>query len=287
MSPRHRRKSHPARNPRGRVPPGGGEADTATTGRTSRVGPSSAHEDFWNALDERIAAKVAEFTPTLGTVVGMDGGAVKVQMDEEDDLSAAEIAQRVGFSKHLGARYLEGQRVLVSKTRSGRAVVAPIGDIGGQDDYVVDDADMFDNAISNRHIQVNSITRDEVAAGSIANHHIDRQDRLRGDAIQTGTLDKTHLNQPFQTELTNTQQAANQAETKADTAQTQAGNAKTAADNAKNRADSAWTKADNAAGSAQTAKNIADNVKVIADRHTTQIKELQTRVNKLAQQGNN
>lgn len=184
MSPRNHRHHHRTRN--GRSDSGNGASDTAESGG-SLGGPGSPHEMLWQQIEDRIAEMVAEYTPTLGTVVGQDGGAVRVQLDEEDD------AREVGFAKKKGTRYDTNERVLVGKTRGGRHVVlGPITDKQGQAERAVANEDLHDDAVGRRNIQVDSVGPDELAGGAVDNSHLSGGS-VTGDKIAGNSVDRKHI----------------------------------------------------------------------------------------------
>jgi hypothetical protein len=192
--PHHQTKPRPPRHNTHRPPRrgAGGGGDEGGGGFGGGLGPSGIHEQFMARIQEMIQDTVLEYAPTTGTVVGMDGGSVRVIGDEDTE------PRQVGYPKKKGTRYLPGERVITQKTRSGRNVVmGPVGTKGGQDDYVVAGEDMFDLSIENRHIKPDAVTADEVLNGSLTSKQLSTApaDRLTSDHIGINQIIRSHLAQ--------------------------------------------------------------------------------------------
>jgi hypothetical protein len=185
MPPRHRRRQRHDRDKRGRSDPFSNESDSDGTG--AGVGPSGMHEAFWDQIHRSIDERVLEFAPTTATVMGMDGGRVKVHLDDEDD------PREIGFSRRKGTRYDDDERVLVGKTRGGRQIVlGTFTDKTGYDERGVANEDMHDDAIDNRLISENAVQGYNITDGSIDQDHIQGQS-IRGDHIQSGQIQASHI----------------------------------------------------------------------------------------------
>lgn len=164
-----------------------GQTDTAESG-TDNAGslgtPGGLHELLWQQIEDRMVEIVMDLAvPTLGTVVGMDGGSVRVQLDEEDDV------REVGFPKVKGTRHDPGERVPVFKTRGGRQfLLPPVIDQQGQAERAVDDADIHDDAIATRHIGDNQVTGGKIPNREIKSDHLSTKNSPGGAAVQSGNI---------------------------------------------------------------------------------------------------
>lgn len=102
--------------------------------------PSREHEEVIRVIRDIVEDVLEERLPTLGRVVGMDGGRVLVHLDDEDE------ERTVGFQRKKGQQYQTGERVVVMLTRSGDYVALgtltdKIGKAGagvGDDDLLQD-----------------------------------------------------------------------------------------------------------------------------------------------------
>ncbi len=171
---------------------GSGGAEGSGLPRKRAAAPMPEHEDFARTLTAFVEDILDAYLPKMATVNGMDGGRIKVQMDEEEE------ARDVGFPRQAGATYKTGDRVLVVPSRSGDPmVVGPIrtetgaaGQAVGQDDIMdgnvtstklapqavqtknigagaVDQTQIAENAVTANKIARNSITKDELKPGAV------------------------------------------------------------------------------------------------------------------------
>lgn len=171
---------------KGRSDPQSTEPDSVSAGG-SGVGPTSLHEDFWAQIQSMIDTSVGDQAITTGTVQGRDGGRIRVLSDEEDE------PRQVGFPKHKGTRYASGERVLLGKTKGGRHVVlGTFTEKDGQDEYAVDNADLYPDSIDNRTLKANSVLGYNIPNNEIDGDHI-AANQIRGDHIQQGVIGRGHI----------------------------------------------------------------------------------------------
>jgi hypothetical protein len=169
------------RDRRGRSDPFASDVDRDTGG--SAFGPTGTHEAFWDTIGRMIDERVIEFAPTTGTVTGMDGGRVKVHLDDEDE------PREIGFPRRKGTRYDTNERVLVGKTRGGRQIVlGTFTDKTGYDERGVANEDLHDDAIDNRALRANAVHGYNVRHREITGDHLSTKHTPGGAAVTSAHI---------------------------------------------------------------------------------------------------
>jgi hypothetical protein len=167
-----------------------------------------------------------ESQTSIGTVVGDDGGTVRVQIDEEAG------PREVGFPRMRGQRFTKGQRVPIHRAKGGNEFLGgSLSTVAGRDP-VVDKADMVDESVDN-----------DVLHQTVKNNITDAQQKG-----QQGINDAKRADDE-----------AKEARRRADNAQSDANKGINDAQNAKNDAQDAKQDASAAQNDANDAKSIAQD----------------------------
>lgn len=114
---------------------------TRTTKPRGASGQVTAeHEALARLFMEVMYTVMQETATSIGTVIGDDGGKVRVQIDEESG------PREVGFPRMRGQRFTAGQRVPVHRAKGGNEFLGgSISSQGGRDP-AVDKADLMGGA---------------------------------------------------------------------------------------------------------------------------------------------
>lgn len=102
--------------------------------------------ELWGRVEEMIDARQA----TFGTVVGRDGGKVRVRMDDEDE------DRVIGFPRSLGVAYEDGDRVRIDFNRDGDPSIGGVIS-GGNGDGRVKNEQLGTDAVDERAIKPRAI----------------------------------------------------------------------------------------------------------------------------------
>lgn len=146
---------------------------------SSRPGPE--HEALIRMIYDMIDTRLDDRLPKLGTVRGMDGGKVRVQIDDEDD------PRSVGFPRKTGQRYRNGDRVVLMPTQSGGGDHVVLGTVTGNQgkasEGVVDTADLAQNAVTKTELAQNAVDTGNVVDNAIT------EGKIKDNAVSNSKLD--------------------------------------------------------------------------------------------------
>ncbi len=146
--------------------------------RRANTRPMPEHEAFLAMIKGMIAEEMDTRTATMGTVVGAEGGGVRVHLDEEDE------ARELGVPRKLGQSYDPGDRVKVTPLRSGELVVdGTVSTASGKAAKRVRGDDIDDEAVGNAHVAKDSIDERTIKPGGV------RASNVGGKQIRTEHLD--------------------------------------------------------------------------------------------------
>lgn len=157
--------------------------------------PGPVHEALYSQLMDDVRAMIEEYAPTTGTVTGMDGGKVLVQVDEESS------PREVGIPRERGRKYEVGDRVRLQRTRgSGKDQYTALGSVSTKDgkDPAVDSDQMYDGAVTDKHIKKGAVTRDAIGSGAVGTNEVEEKSlplsKLNQNAQNTidGKAEKSH-----------------------------------------------------------------------------------------------
>lgn len=141
------------------------QVPSATRGR-----PGPVHEALYSQIMADVKAMVEEYAPTTGTVTGMDGGKVLVQVDEES------TPREVGIPREKGRKYEKGDRVRLQRSRgSGKDQYTALGQVStkaGKDPAVGSD-EIYDNSVDQGHLRNKSVGRDQLQGGSVGQSEVE------------------------------------------------------------------------------------------------------------------
>jgi len=134
--------------------------------RSSEGRPGPVHEEFWNAIVEMVREEVFASMPTVGTVVGHDGGTIRVQVDDEDD------EREIGIPRVRGMRHEVGDRVKVTPLRGGDLIAE--GSLSTKEGYdpAVDFEDLHKDSVRAEQLKQNSVTNDAIEPGAVTQDSI-------------------------------------------------------------------------------------------------------------------
>jgi hypothetical protein len=154
--------------------------------RAARV--SQEHIEFWDVMKRFIRDEVEPLVPQLGTVVGNDGGRIRIRRDGDDEPGT------LGIARNKGVRHQAGDRVVTIPTPSGdRAVIAVLstGD-GPAGRRAVSDTEMMDNAVDNRVLAGNSVDTSQLRPSSVVRNHLTpgliANEHLGGNAVGSSNI---------------------------------------------------------------------------------------------------
>jgi hypothetical protein len=123
-------------------------------------------DQVWGMVQQIVADAMTSVTPTMGTVVGRDGGSVRVNMDEEG------VDRQVGFPRSKGVDYQSGDRVLVHQVKGGQRVI--LGKVDSDsNEQAVDGAQMRDRAVGNRIIDNSAVDTGNIRDRSVTGGKLD------------------------------------------------------------------------------------------------------------------
>lgn len=123
-------------------------------------------DQVWGMVQGMVQDALTQALPTMGTVVGRDGGGVRVNMDEEG------VDRQVGFPRSKGVDYQQGDRVLVHQVKGGERVI--VGKVDSDsNEQAVDGAQMRDNAVANRVLAGNAVDTGNLKDGSVTSGKLD------------------------------------------------------------------------------------------------------------------
>lgn len=174
---------------------------------TMRTRPTPVHEELARVIQEMVRSELEAMASTMGTVVGTDGGMIRVQVDEEGD------PREVGIPAIKGQRHSTGNRVLLHRLRGKDWV------LGGS---ISSNAAGFDPAVGNNDLLNDAVDR-RALHGSVVND-IDTARNHADDGINKAN---------------NAQSDANDARSRANNAQSSANDARSRANDAQDRANAA------------------------------------------------
>lgn len=162
---------------------------------STRGRPGPVHQALYSQIMEDVKAMIEEYAPTTGTVTGMDGGKVLVQVDEES------TPREVGIPREKGRKYEVGDRVRLQRSRgSGKDQYTALGQVStksGKDPAVGAD-EIYDDSIAQGHLKNKSVGRDQIQGGAIGGSEVEDKsipfDKLNENArgIINGKSDKGH-----------------------------------------------------------------------------------------------
>jgi hypothetical protein len=197
----------------------------------SRTRPTPVHEELARVIQEMVRTELEAMASTMGTVVGTDGGMIRVQVDEEGD------PRQVGIPAIKGQRHSVGNRVLLHRLRGKDWV------LGGS---ITNNSAGFDPAVGNQDLH-NDVVDYRALDGIIANDISTARTRADDGISRANTAQGTANNAVSaagnaQNTANDARNRANTAQGTANTAQDRANSAQSTADNAKNTADAARKK---------------------------------------------
>jgi hypothetical protein len=160
--------------------------DPTRVRKTKERAPTSSDSsnEFWRMMESWFSERTKDMMPTMGTVVGKDGGGVKVKLDDEG------IDRQVGFPRSRGIDYQNGMRVLTGMTKSGERVI--LGGVdSGNNEQAVGANQLFDKSVDSRHVANDAIDTGHVKDRAINSSKLDSDVSKKIDAAATKTdLDK-------------------------------------------------------------------------------------------------
>lgn len=117
------------------------------------------NQDFVDTVVSRLLERMQEMgmegRSAIGTVIGKDGGRVRVKLDDDDD---EEEPRKIGFDRALGVAYEDGDRVAVGYSRSGQEMIlANMG--GGTTDKRVKNEQLDDGAVDGRALKGGTVVK--------------------------------------------------------------------------------------------------------------------------------
>lgn len=162
---------------------------------STRGRPGPVHEALYSQIMEDVKAMIEEYAPTTGTVTGMDGGRVLVQVDEESS------PREVGLAREKGRKYEVGDRIRLQRSRgSGKDQYTALGQVStkaGKDPAVGKD-EIYDSSITQDHMSNKSVGRDQIQGGAVGQSEVEDKsltlDKLTKNAQDTisGKAEKGH-----------------------------------------------------------------------------------------------
>lgn len=140
-------------------------------------------DEVWGMVQSMVAEALTAALPTTGTVVGRDGGGVRVNMDEEG------VDRQVGFPRAKGVAYNPGDRVVVHQVKGGERVILGRVD-SDSNERAVDAPQIEDNAIGTRAIQQGGVDTGNIKDRSVTGGKLDSslENKITG-AAQKSDLD--------------------------------------------------------------------------------------------------
>lgn len=162
--------------------------------------PGPIHEALYSQIMADVLELVQEYAPTTGTVTGMDGGKVLVEVDDESE------PRTVGIPRQKGVRYEPGDRVGLQRTRGSARdqyhVTGTTSTKAGRDPAVGNE-DLYDDAVESRHIKRGSVGKDQIAPQAVGSNEVEDKslplDKLNQNAQQTinGKAEKNHSHNEY------------------------------------------------------------------------------------------
>lgn len=151
------------------------------TPKTLRTPPrGDLFDQVWGMVQQMVADALSEALPTMGTVVGKDGGAVKVRMDDEDS------DREVGFPAAKGTDYRDGDRVAIHQTKGGERMILGRVD-SSTNEAAVDSPQLRDKAIRDGHLNDGAVTG-RALENSILNKINGALQSIPGDVVRNEDL---------------------------------------------------------------------------------------------------
>ena len=151
--------------------------------------PGPIHEALYSQIMQDVLELVQEYAPTTGTVVGMDGGKVLVEVDDESE------PRTVGIPRQKGTRYEPGDRVGLQRTRGSAKdqyhVTGTTSTKAGKDPAVGGD-DLYDKAVDTGHFKPGAVDRTAIGTGAVG-----------GNEVEDKSLSLDKLNQNAQNTINN------------------------------------------------------------------------------------
>lgn len=147
--------------------------DTSKTKRNGRGGTGAGlpvrddlFDEVWGMVQSMVADALTAALPTTGTVVGRDGGGVRVNMDEEG------VDRQVGFPRARGVDYQNGDRVVVHQVKGGERVI--LGKVDSDsNEQAVDAPQLRDRAVTSRTLDANSVDSGNIKDRAIGGGKLD------------------------------------------------------------------------------------------------------------------
>ncbi len=140
--------------------------------RTTRPPASS---DLFDSMVRDLLGRVEEMIDarqmTMGSVVGRDGGNVRVRLDDEDE------DRVIGFPRGLGVAYESGDRVPIGYNRSGQPMV--LGVMSGSNS---------DGRVRNEQLGTDAVDDRAIKPGTVKGSHLERD--LEGKINAAATTDQ-------------------------------------------------------------------------------------------------
>lgn len=200
----------------------------------ARSGSPAGHlnDEFLGLLQSWIDDAVSAAMPQMGTVIGQDGGTVKVRLDDED------VDREVGFPAAKGTAYQQNDRVWTHQTKGGsRAVLGRVD--GSQDQRAVDSAQLYGDAVKHVHINPGAVERSNIGGQAVAWDELDNVvvSRIQ-DAATTSQLNNvSDKADDAKSSASDANRAANDADKTANDAKNAASAVKSALDKLEKRVD--------------------------------------------------
>lgn len=142
-------------------------------------------DEVWGMVQQMVQDALTQALPTMGTVVGRDGGGVRVNMDEEG------VDRQVGFPRAKGVDYQPGDRVKVHQVKGGERVIDGVY-TSDSNEQAVDSAQLRDKAVTNRALAGDSVDTGNLKDRSVTGGKLDSGlENKINDAVDKNQLDNT------------------------------------------------------------------------------------------------